>query len=354
MSTNFWPGKKVLVTGHTGFKGAWLSLILHQMNARVFGVSLKPQGEPNLYTLINHEIFESEEFLDLRDKVSTLRFIEYTKPDVIFHLAAQASVLEGYRDPELTWTSNVLSTLNILESLTNFASPVTVVVATTDKVYLNENQNRDFVEDDQLGGSDPYSTSKVAVEELVVSYRKVFAVRNLNVKIAVARAGNVIGGGDFMPHRIIPDAFRAIEADCALRLRNPEATRPWQHVLDPLVGYVALAEKLDLSASHEFQGAFNFSNPENFGISVRALLEHFPSELGLRLEIEDEYTRYSEAKFLNLDSSKAREMLNWTPKIGLPDAMKKTIEWQRNYLEGRNMKAFTVSQIKEYLEYESR
>lgn len=352
MSSEYWRGKKVLVTGHTGFKGAWLSLVLHELGARVFGVSLKPQPETNLYTLTSHGIFESESFRDLRNKSSTIEFVEEVNPQIVFHLAAQASVLEGYRDPEATWTSNVLCTLNIIESLSNLDSPVALLVTTTDKVYLNKNQDKEFVEEDRLGGSDPYSSSKVAVEELIISYRKVFKARNQDVKIAVARAGNVIGGGDFMADRIIPDAFRAIQSRDILLLRNPEATRPWQHVLDPLFGYISLAEKLHSSNSPDFQDAFNFSNPENSGVSVRRLLEFFPSDLGLKIENQSQNTIYPEAKFLNLNSEKSRIKLMWHPVMSVSEAMRKTIEWYLNYMNGTDMRDFTIAQIKEYIDRE--
>lgn len=353
MDKEFWLGKNVLVTGHTGFKGAWLSFFLRELGACVHGLALPPATVPNLYTMINSEIFDSEEFLDLRDKASITKFINGVNPQVIFHLAAQASVLEGYEDPEGTWTSNVVGTLNILESLSLAKKPVALVIATTDKVYLNQNQAVDFTESDRLGGSDPYSSSKVAVEELVISYRKIFSVRETNVKIAVTRAGNVIGGGDFLPNRIIPDAFRALASDSVLTLRNPDSTRPWQHVLDPINGYLSLAQHLYSSDNKEFEGAFNFSNPTNIGISVKELLGYISAENDLRLEVNQNAPKYPEAKFLNLNSEKAHVMLGWRPRIDISDATKLTMDWYRHYLRGSEMRTVTRSQIRNFINSEN-
>ncbi len=342
-----------MVTGHTGFKGAWLSFFLRELGASVHGLALPPATVPNLYTMINTEIFDSEAFLDLRDKESTAKFINKVNPEVIFHLAAQASVLESYEDPEGTWTSNVIGTLNVLESLSLTQKPVALVIATTDKVYLNQNQAIDFTESDRLGGSDPYSSSKVAVEELVISYRKLFSVRDTNIKIAVARAGNVIGGGDFLPHRIIPDAFRALANNSVLIMRNPDSTRPWQHVLDPINGYLTLAQQLYSSDKKEFESAFNFSNPTNFAISVKELIGYISDENNLRIEVNQSSPKYPEAKFLNLNSEKAHVMLGWRSRIEISDAAKLTMDWYRHYLDGSEMRTVTRSQIRKFISCEN-
>jgi len=352
LDASFWIGKKVLVTGHTGFKGAWLSLILHQLGARVYGLALPPLTTPNLYSLAAIGIFDSERFVDLRDKKPLEIYLREVNPEIVFHLAAQASVLEGYRNPNTTWTSNVFGTLNLLEVISELSSEVTLVVTTTDKVYANINDGKAFVETDPLGGSEPYSASKVAVEELIYSYRKVFEISDTKIKIAVARAGNVIGGGDFLADRILPDALRAVESKKALTLRNPKSTRPWQHVFDPLSGYISLAEKLTASNDSYLQSAFNFSNSDNLGVSVRNLLEFIPKEFGLEVEILEGDSKFYEAKILALNSSKAEKLINWRARIGVEEAVRLTFDWNKAFLEKRDMGLVSRSQIEKYFSHE--
>jgi CDP-glucose 4,6-dehydratase len=352
LNSSFWTAKKVLITGHTGFKGAWLSLILHSMGARVFGLSLKPLTTPSLYSLATKGIFEDEVMLDLREKQHVEKYLGNINPDVIFHLAAQASVLEGYKDPNNTWTSNVVGTLNLLEGISRLKSQLTLVIATTDKVYANSNDGKYFIESDPLGGSDPYSSSKVGVEELVVSYRKVFKLGGNKIRIAVGRAGNVIGGGDFLPDRILPDALKAIESKTFLLLRNPNSIRPWQHVFDPLSGYILLAEKLSQGDDPHLEGAFNFSNSDNSNISVAQLLEYIPSDFGLRVRVADSESKYEEAKSLNLNSAKAGRILNWNPKIKIREAVNLTFEWNRAFIEKKDMGRVSKSQIENFLSNE--
>lgn len=348
MSKNYWSGKKVLITGHTGFKGAWLSLIMKELGARVFGLALEPPGGPNLYNLTCSGVFERESYIDLRSKSSTNSFLNETSPEIVFHLAAQASVLEGYRNPQETWTSNVIGTLNLLEALAELSSPIVLVVATTDKVYSNNESGKKFVESDCLHGSDPYSSSKVAVEELISSYRRVFTERQVPIRIGVARAGNVIGGGDFMPDRIIPDAVRAISGGYPIELRNPESTRPWQHVLDPLSGYITLAEMLSKFTDEKFQSAFNFSNDKNVNVSVRELLSLVPESMGLVMKNIEPREAHLEAKLLSLDSTKSAELLRWRPQFSVGEAMLATMDWYRVFLADGDLHVLTNSQIREY------
>jgi len=349
LEISFWKDKRVLITGHTGFKGAWLSIFLNTLGARVSGLSLPPSTTPNLYELSAHGMFESEIFLDLRDKKSVENFLGEAEPDIVFHLAAQASVLEGYRDPYNTWTSNVLGTLNLLDGLSELKKDLTLIVVTTDKVYKNLNDGRLFVETDELGGSDPYSASKVAVEEMITSYRRVIERNEAKISIGVARAGNVIGGGDFLPERILPDAMKAITSKTKLRVRNPHSIRPWQHVLDPLSGYIELAEKLSCVGSKSFEGAFNFSNSNILGLSVVDLLKLIPTEFDLEIEFAADSGDNYEAKLLNLNSEKAERMLRWKAKIGINDAVKLTFEWNKSLANHDDMRAISKSQIEKYL-----
>jgi CDP-glucose 4,6-dehydratase len=347
---NFWQGKRVLITGHTGFKGTYLSLMLRELGAEIHGLSLPPEFYPNIYDLATKGIYLTEALIDLREPHAVGEYVQSVRPEIVFHLAAQASVLEGYRDPLKTWTTNVIGTLNLIESLMARESPSSIVVATTDKVYLNSGEGKNFVEENQLGGGDPYSASKVAVEELINSYRHVCDARNAKLRIAVARAGNVIGGGDWLPNRIIPDALRAIESNQRLIIRNPNSTRPWQHVFDALHGYVLLAEKLNTPQHKDFESAFNFSNPENDSISVIDLLGFFPQDLGLSIEVQLNSSPEHEAKFLSLNSDKAQTLLSWRPSLKLSEAIKLILDWQLAYQSGQDMKQFTQSQIVEYLD----
>lgn len=224
----------MLVTGHTGFKGSWLSIYLNELGASVSGYSLPPVGNDSIYSSIPNAFWQSEILGDIRSAEQFDGFVKSSDPDIIFHLAAQASVLESHRNPETTWQTNVIGTQNILESLKGLGRSVSMVVVTTDKVYENLENGVPFVETDSLGGFDPYSASKAAVELLVSSYRKSFSFDRHQIHVATARAGNVIGGGDWLPDRIIPDLIRAAKSGTALTLRHPNSVRPWQHVLDPL------------------------------------------------------------------------------------------------------------------------
>lgn len=322
------------------------------MGARVFGLSLNPLTTPSLYGLATKGVFEDEVILDLREKQHVENYLGDINPDIIFHLAAQASVLEGYKDPNNTWTSNVVGTLNLLEGISKLKSRLTLVIATTDKVYANSNDGKSFTETDLLGGSDPYSSSKVGVEELVVSYRKVFKLGGNKIRIGVGRAGNVIGGGDFLPDRILPDALKAIESKTFLLLRNPNSIRPWQHVFDPLDGYILLAERLSKSDDLDLEGAFNFSNSENSDISVAELLRYIPSDFGLQVKVADSESKYEEAKSLNLNSAKAERILKWTPKIKIREAVNLTFEWNKAFIEKKDMSYVSRSQIENFLSYE--
>jgi CDP-glucose 4,6-dehydratase len=346
--SNFWENKRVLITGHTGFKGSWLSLMLHELGAEVHGLSLAPEFQPNMYDLAVSGIHKTEEFLDLRNSEAVEKYVRFIRPEVTFHLAAQASVLGGYIDPLETWTTNVIGTLNLIESLIPLNQTLSLIIATTDKVYLNSGDGKRFVEGSQLGGGDPYSSSKVAVEELINSYRHVFKARHAKVRMAVVRAGNVIGGGDWLPNRIVPDVFRAVENQHPLHLRNPNSTRPWQHVLDALNGYILLGEKLTCSNDSKFESAFNFSNPSNDGISVLELLKFFPQQMKITTEIDADSNVEYEATYLSLNSDKSQNLLLWRPSLGIQESINLIVEWHQAHQGGQNMQLFTRSQIVNY------
>jgi CDP-glucose 4,6-dehydratase len=255
---SFWSGKRVLLTGHTGFMGAWLCACLIEAGARVTGLALASRMTPSLFDQLGLAAEIDHRLGDIRDAEGVARLMRETQPDVVFHLAAQALVLEGYREPLATWVTNVMGTAHVLDALRTIERPCAVVLVTTDKVYRNNEWEFGYRETDHLGGHDPYSASKAAAELAIESWRKSFLSRGLTVRIAAARAGNVIGGGDWSENRIVPDIVRALSAQRVLEVRNPNATRPWQHVLEPLAGYMLLAEHLYTDTSPAFQDAFNF------------------------------------------------------------------------------------------------
>jgi CDP-glucose 4,6-dehydratase len=322
--------------------------MLRELGAEIHGLSLPPEFHPNIYSLATMGICKTEALIDLRDAGAVQEYLQSIHPEIIFHLAAQASVLEGYRDPLKTWTTNVIGTLNLIEALISLEISSSLIVATTDKVYMNSGEGKRFVEENQLGGGDPYSASKVAVEELIDSYRHVIETRTSKLRVAVARAGNVIGGGDWLPNRIIPDALRAIESKEKLYVRNPNSTRPWQHVLDALNGYILLAERLSSSQDKIFESPFNFSNPENDGITVMELLRFFPRELALSIEIDSNSNPKYEAANLSLNSNKSQALLSWRPILGISEAILLIVEWHLAYQGGQDMQQFTQSQIRKY------
>ncbi len=332
---DFWRGKRVLVTGHTGFKGAWLSLWLLERGARVTGIALPPQTEPSLFTQLGlAERLEHHE-LDIRDGAALRRLVAETAPDIVFHLAAQALVLRSYREPEETWATNVMGTLNVLEALRALEGPVAAVMVTTDKVYENEEWEFAYRESDPLGGHDPYSASKAAMEILVSSWRRsFFAPEGRRIRVATARAGNVIGGGDWAENRILPDIARALAAGDPVRVRNPQAVRPWQHVLEPLSGYMLLAERLYLSDDPACQDAFNFGPAAGDERTVREVVEEALKHWPGRWEDASTPGAPHEAGRLALTADRARLRLGWRPRWTFATAIAETIGWYRAALEG--------------------
>ena len=345
--TGFWHGKRVLVTGHTGFKGSWLSFWLAEQGAAVYGLALAPDTEPVLFDQLG--LAESMDHClgDIRDAGALAERVAKVRPQVVFHLAAQPLVRRSYREPLLTWQTNVMGTANMLEALRGLAEPCAAVIVTTDKVYENREWVHGYRETDPLGGHDPYSASKAGAELVVASYRNSF-LRAGPVRVASARAGNVIGGGDWAEDRIVPDLMRALAAGRDVAVRNPGAVRPWQHVLEPISGYLALAERLCGTDATAFETAWNFGPEPADQRQVRDLvslaLSHWP---GSWQDASDPDAPH-EAGFLSMTIDKARAGLGWSPQWGFDDAVRETVAWYRALNDGGSARDITRAQIATY------
>ncbi len=348
---NIFNNSKVLVTGHTGFKGSWLSAWLKKLGARLIGISDKVHTEPSHYSQIA-SIFEKDLRVDIRNLKEFRENIFINEPSFIFHLAAQPIVLDSYIDPYKTFTTNSLGTINLLESLKNYQKNCHVVIITSDKVYENLELSRGYHENDRLGGYDPYSASKGAAEIAIRSYFKSFFSKEHNVKLAIARAGNVVGGGDWSKGRIVPDIIEAWQDSSELKIRNPLSTRPWQHVLDPIYGYLLLAMHLEQN-NHLVNGeAFNFGPFENqtFNVSevVNAMSEFLP-EFSWKEESKNTAGLY-ESKLLALNINKANKVIDWSPLLGFNEIFSLTADWYKNFYSSKkiNILEVTNNQIKNY------
>ena len=351
LSPQFWRGKRVLVTGHTGFKGSWLTLWLQSLGAKVIGFALDPSTEPSLFELARVHEGINDQRGDLRDLGALLEIIAETEPEIVLHLAAQPLVREGYRDPLGTYSSNVMGTLNLLEAIRQVGCVRACVLVTTDKVYANQEWLWPYREDEALGGHDPYSSSKACCELLAQSYAASFFPAEKHAEhglaLATARAGNVLGGGDFAPERLIPDVLKAWTADEPVTLRYPQAVRPWQHALEPLAGYLQLAAGL-YEQGPAFAGAWNFGPSEadmcSVGEVVELLASRWPQARGLRIEPSDLH----EAGLLRLDSSRARQLLVWQPRWSLQECLTHTLDWHLAWQNGDDMRAITLGQLNLY------
>jgi len=348
----FWDKKKVFITGHTGFKGSWLCLWLHSLGAKIKGYALKPPTNPSLYE-IGHigEILNSV-IADVRDRETLTKEICEFQPEIVIHMAAQSIVRVSYKNPVETYSTNVIGTVNLFEAVRKCNTVRVVINVTTDKCYENREWIWPYRENEPMGGYDPYSNSKACSELITASYRYSFfnpqEYSKHGVAIATARSGNVVGGGDWAPDRLVPDCIRSLLKGERILIRNPQAIRPWQHVLDPLYGYLILAQKL-------FKEGPVFGEPWNFGPEDRdaQTVEWLVNKIcalwgeGASYEI-DQRNHPHEANYLKLDCSKAKHRLKWYPKWNLEKAIEKVVEWVRAYKRGDNIKEICIKQIDEY------
>lgn len=344
-------GKRILVTGHTGFKGSWLALWLTHLGAEVHGYSLPPNTEPNHYTAARiHDLLKSECLADIRDKEQLTKYVHDVQPDCIFHLAAQPLVRRSYAEPVETFDANVMGSIYLMDAVRTLGKPCVVIMITTDKCYQNVNQVWGYRECDPLGGHDPYSASKAAAEIAISSYRDSFFPKEGNVRLASVRAGNVIGGGDWAEDRIIPDAVRAVTSGDVLEVRSPQAVRPWQHVLEPLSGYMLLAAKM-LAGDADLVGAWNFGPLPVGAATVREITEEFYRVWGKGTVVYDpSLANLHEAAFLRLSSEKAMSVLGWRPRWDLPETLSKTAEWYQKYYAGEDARRLSLADIAQYME----
>lgn len=339
-----YAGRRVLLTGHTGFKGSWLALWLQELGACVTGISLPPETLPNHWELLDLHLDDHR--IDIRDSGKLQKVFVETQPDLVFHLAAQPLVRRSYRDPLETWATNVLGTANVLEACRAALSVRAIVVVTTDKCYENREWQVGYSEDDRLGGHDPYSASKAAAELVCASYLRAFFVEQYSPLLATARAGNVVGGGDWSEDRLIPDLVRATEKGRSLEIRSPSATRPWQHVLDSLSAYLLLGQKL-------LEGERKFSHPWNFGPDqagsccvvdvLKKMSQHWPDLCWHATDARQAH----EATLLSLDCAKAHNQLQWRPVWDLDITLAKTAEWYQSWL--KEQQVISRQQINDYV-----
>ncbi|OIO72242.1 MAG: CDP-glucose 4,6-dehydratase [Zetaproteobacteria bacterium CG_4_9_14_3_um_filter_49_83] len=348
MNPSFWKGRRVFVTGHTGFKGGWLCLWLKQLGAYVTGYALEPETEPSLFEVAGVAAGMHSVIGDIRDREKLSQAMLEAKPEVVIHMAAQALVRYSYQHPVETYEVNVMGTVNLLEAVRSSDSVQSVLVITSDKCYENKEREAGYREDEAMGGYDPYSNSKGCAELVVSAYRQSFFDNGKHVAIATARAGNVIGGGDWSADRLIPDMVRAFNAGNDVVIRNPSAVRPWQHVLEALHGYLLLLEKM-AESPFAFSQGWNFGPDERDARDVAWIVERFVSVWGdANWRIEADAGNLHEAHLLKLDCSKARRELAWLPVLELEKAMEWIAEWYRRHRDGEDMAAFSSRQLTAY------
>lgn len=352
MNPAFWFGKRVLLTGHTGFKGSWLSLWLQSMGVNLVGYALPPPTNPSLFEIAEVALGMTSIIGDIRDQKKLQSIFTEYKPEIVIHMAAQPLVRYSYQNPVETYATNVMGTVHLLESVRNTPSVRSVVVITTDKCYENNEWVWGYRENEPMGGFDPYSNSKGCAELVSAAYRSSFFNPNNYLQhglaIATARAGNVIGGGDWAQDRLIPDILAAFEQGLTAEIHNPSAIRPWQHVMEPLRGYLALAEKLFEHGS-DFGEGWNFGPNDEDAKPVGWLVEQMAKMWGQKAQWNiDSGNHPHEAHYLKLDISKARSRLNWHPHLRLNDALELTINWAKQLKDGANMREVTLAQLHHY------
>ncbi len=353
MDPSFWKGRKVLLTGHTGFKGGMLGLWLAALGAKITGLALEPPTDPSLFKLAGVGTVLRSLTGDVRDAATVNQAMREASPEVVFHLAAQPLVRQSYRQPVETYSTNVMGTVNVLEAVRHVDSVRACVVVTSDKCYENREWLWSYREDDPLGGADPYSSSKACAEIVTAAYRHSYfhpaRWTEHRTGLATARAGNVIGGGDFAQDRLVPDLIRAFGAGKPAVVRRPEAIRPWQHVLDPLAGYIQLAQRLDLNGAAVAQ-AWNFGPASEDSSSVLALAKMIAAEWGkdAAITVDPASSSDHEAHELRLDSSRAQRLLGWKPRWDIERAVQESVSWHQALRADADMHEFTLRQIREY------
>jgi CDP-glucose 4,6-dehydratase len=346
---DFWKKKKVFITGHTGFKGSWLSLWLEYMGANVQGFALKPSTSPSLFIEAKvKSVIKKNTFGDIRDYKALLNNVKKFSPDIIFHMAAQPLVRQSYTKVLETYEINVMGTANILEAARQCNSVKAVINITTDKCYDNKEWIWGYREDDRLGGRDPYSNSKACSEFVTQSFKEsFFDIKKIG--IATVRSGNVIGGGDWAEDRLIPDIFRAFNGKKVLKVRNPKSIRPWQHVLEPLSGYLMLSERL-YNEHNTFSGAWNFGPNSDDEKTVKEIVKYISSNWkGSKWKVANNSSKLHEAELLKLDISKASTLLGWRPKWTLKTTLDKIIHWQKSWINNKDIKEICIREIKSYM-----
>ncbi len=349
ISSAFWRGKRVFVTGHTGFKGSWLSLMLARLNARATGYALEPPSTPNLFDLARVGEYIDDIRGDIRDIDHLRTAMTAVAPEIVVHMAAQPLVRAAYDDPVNTYATNVMGTVNVLEAVRAAPSIRAVLIVTTDKCYENKDWVWGYRETDALGGHDPYSNSKACAELVASAFRDSYFSKAGSVKVISARAGNVIGGGDFAADRIVPDAFRAFIAGRGLHIRNPAAVRPWQHVLEPLTGYLMLIEAA-MTDPARIDGGWNFGPGAASEQSVEALVTRFIDAFDQNARwTHDKGEHPHEANLLRLDTAKAREVLGWSPLLDFAETVDWTAQWYRNLADRCDIIELTMTQVDTYL-----
>lgn len=349
---NFWKNKKVLITGHTGFKGSWLCLWLNSLGTDITGYALEPPTDPSLFKLCRINEIVNSVISDIRDFSALQSAIQLAAPEIIIHMAAQPLVRESYLNPTETYMTNVMGTVNLLNSIRNCNSVRVVINVTTDKCYENKEWFWGYRETEPLGGYDPYSSSKACSEIVTSAFRNsFFNIKDYDthrVAVASARAGNVIGGGDWADDRLIPDCIRSLLENKEIHIRNPNATRPWQHVLDPLSGYMILAKKL-YNFGPDYSEAWNFGPNDDDARSVEWVVKKLCSKWGNKASyVVDNGTHPHEANYLKLDISKVKSRLSWAPTWDINTAIEKTIEWSKAYLKNEDLRECCLKQINEF------
>lgn len=349
---NFYKNKRVLITGHTGFKGSWMCFLLNQLGAKIVGISLEPKTKPSLFEILKLESKMDSRIIDIRNLQDIQNVFNEVKPEIVIHMAAQPLVIDSYLDPVYTYDVNVMGTVNICECIRQVSSVKSFINVTTDKVYQNNEWVYGYRETDRLNGYDPYSNSKSCSELITESYVKSF-FNDLNIAVSRCRAGNVIGGGDFSANRIIPDCVKHTIKDEIIQVRNPNSTRPYQHVLEPVTFYLYLS-MLQYENS-ELSGAYNIGPNESDCVTTGQIVKLFCDTWKEKsCWMAKDYNGPHEADFLKLDTSKAKTLLHWNPIWNINEAIQKTVEWSKAYYANKDMERITSLQIKCYLEEVSK